>query len=51
MNQEIQLGAIVMRDGRLLLLQNAVGGPWELPGGPLPNHARPSARIAARDMG
>ncbi|HXU24647.1 MAG TPA: hypothetical protein VN697_11510, partial [Tepidiformaceae bacterium] len=36
MNQEIQLGAIVMRDGRLLLLQNAVGGPWELPGGPLP---------------
>jgi len=36
MKQEIQLGAIVMRDGRLLLLQNAVGGPWELPGGPLP---------------
>lgn len=36
MKQEIQLGAIVMRDGRLLLLQNSVGGPWELPGGTLP---------------
>lgn len=36
MRQEIQLGAIVMRDGRLLLLQDAVGGPWALPGGALP---------------
>ena len=36
MKQEIRLGAIIMRDGRLLLQQRESGPGWELPGGPLP---------------
>jgi len=40
MSQRIHLGAIVLRDGRLMLVRPAVDGPWELPGGPLlPTHA------------
>ena len=36
MKQHIHLGAIVAREGRILLLRLQTGSPWELPGGPLP---------------
>lgn len=36
MKQHIHLGAIVAREGRLLLLRPTPAAPWELPGGPLP---------------
>ncbi len=32
MTQRIQLGAILQRDGRLLLVRPQIGAPWELPG-------------------
>lgn len=35
MIQRIQLGAIVVRDGRIMLLRPQIGAPWELPGGAL----------------
>jgi 4-carboxymuconolactone decarboxylase len=34
MTQRIQLGAILQRDGRLLLVRPQIGAPWELPGIP-----------------
>jgi hypothetical protein len=34
--QRIHLGAIVTRDGAMLLLRHRPEAPWELPGGPLP---------------
>lgn len=34
--QQIHLGAIVTRDGAMLLLRPRPDSPWELPGGPLP---------------
>lgn len=34
--QRIHLGAIVARDGSMLLLRPRPEAPWELPGGPLP---------------
>ncbi len=36
MKQHIHLGAIVARDGRILLLRPQPAAAWELPGGPLP---------------
>ena len=38
MNQRIQMGAIVVRDGRLMLIRPQIGAPWELPGGSLAEH-------------
>lgn len=38
MSQDIQLAALVVRDGRLLLLRDAAG-TWNLPCGPLPDDA------------
>jgi len=39
MSQEIRLGAIVLREGRLMLTRPQIGVPWELPGGLLlPEH-------------
>ena len=35
MIQRIQMGAIVVRDGRIMLLRPQIGAPWELPGGAL----------------
>lgn len=34
MTQRIQLGAILQRDGKLLLVRTQIGAPWELPGTP-----------------
>lgn len=34
MTQQIHLGAILERGGRLLLTRTQIGAPWELPGGP-----------------
>jgi len=34
MTQRIQLGAILQRDGKLLLVRPQIGAPWELPGTP-----------------
>lgn len=40
MSQRIHLGAIVLREGRLMLVRPTPEAPWELPGGPLlPSHA------------
>lgn len=36
MKQHIHLGAIVAREGRILLLRPKPSAAWELPGGPLP---------------
>lgn len=38
MNQRIQMGAIVVREGRLMLVRAQIGAPWELPGGSLAEH-------------
>lgn len=38
MSHDIQLAALVVRDGRLLLLRDATG-TWKLPAGPLPDDA------------
>jgi 4-carboxymuconolactone decarboxylase len=38
MNQRIQMGAIVVREGRLMLIRSQIGAPWELPGGWLAEH-------------
>ena len=34
MTQRIQLGAILQREGKLLLVRTQIGAPWELPGTP-----------------
>ncbi len=34
MKQQIQLAAVVLREGRLMLVRPRIGSPWELPGGP-----------------
>lgn len=36
MKQEIQLAAMLVREGRLLLTRPQAGAPWALPGGPFP---------------
>ena len=39
MKQHIRMAAILERDGRLFLVRPRPDAPWELPGGPLPEHA------------
>ncbi len=38
MKQRIHMGAIVLREGRIMLLRPQIGAPWELPGGELQPH-------------
>ena len=48
MSQRIELGAIVVREGRLWLVRPRPGGPWELPGGLLlPEHEDTDAAMDA----
>ncbi len=48
MNQRIELGAIVVREGRLWLVRPRPEGPWELPGGTLlPEHGDTDAAMDA----
>jgi len=37
MTQRIHLAAMVLRDGRLMLVRPQIGATWELPGGPFPD--------------
>jgi alkylhydroperoxidase/carboxymuconolactone decarboxylase family protein YurZ len=39
MKQHIRMAAILEREGRLFLVRPRPDAPWELPGGPLPEHA------------
>jgi len=39
MKQHICMAAILEREGRLFLVRPRPDAPWELPGGPLPEHA------------
>lgn len=45
MTQRISLAAMILREGRLMLVRPQIGAAWELPGGPFPDDEEDMDRV------